>query len=265
MGALGIVLLVTGTSDLWMSFRAGRRGRVHVWLTGAVGVLLSLALLYLAGGDLKNHWLLPVVTMAVLACWSSGADSKKSNGSQTGIVFLAGALLVGGVLYLMAGYWPSFSGGPLLQLLNRSPFALLNQLGVEEFLLFSGLAAVQIETGNILVRRILTATGVSSSVDDPRMSAGRIIGPIERALIFAFAVAGQLAAAALIASAKSILRFPEITKAARNGEGEGETESTDQGIPLDPFNASEYFLLGSLASWAIAILPVLLVGGMFGS
>lgn len=98
------------------------------------------------------------------------------------------------------------------------------------------------------------------------MKAGRIIGPIERVLIFAFAVAGQLAAAALIASAKSILRFPEVTQAARNGEGRGEGDgSTEQGIPLDPFKASEYYLLGSLASWAIAIIPVLLVTGIIGS
>ena len=66
------------------------------------------------------------------------------------------------------------------------------------------------------------------------MGAGRWIGVLERLIIYVLVVADETAAAALVVTAKSILRFPEIT-----GD--------------EPHLDAEYVLIGSLASWLVAI------------
>lgn len=63
--------------------------------------------------------------------------------------------------------------------------------------------------------------------------AGTLIGWFERALFFAFLVAGQPQAAAVALAAKSFARFPSLSK-------------HEEGF-------AEYFLIGTLASLAIAV------------
>lgn len=64
--------------------------------------------------------------------------------------------------------------------------------------------------------------------------AGRWIGTLERLIIVLLVVGDEAGAAALVVAAKAILRFPEIT-----GE--------------EPHLSAEYVLIGSLASWLVAI------------
>ncbi len=75
-----------------------------------------------------------------------------------------------------------------------------------------------------------------------RLKGGRLLGPMERLLILGLGLAGQLAAATAVVAAKSIIRFPEINaqKARENG-----------GIGID--EVTEYFLVGSFASWILAL------------
>jgi hypothetical protein len=65
---------------------------------------------------------------------------------------------------------------------------------------------------------------------------------MERLLILGFAVAGQLTAAAIVVSAKSLLRFPEISRSDRRIDA-----------------VTEYFLVGSMSSWLIALAPTVLL------
>lgn len=64
--------------------------------------------------------------------------------------------------------------------------------------------------------------------------AGRWIGILERLLIFLLVVGDEAGAAALVVAAKAILRFPEITG-------------------KEPHLNAEYVLIGSLASWLMAV------------
>ncbi len=64
--------------------------------------------------------------------------------------------------------------------------------------------------------------------------AGRWIGNLERLLIFLLVVGDEAGAAALVVAAKAILRFPEITG-------------------KEPHLSAEYVLIGSLASWLLAV------------
>lgn len=72
-----------------------------------------------------------------------------------------------------------------------------------------------------------------SGDDTVRLKGGRLIGPIERLLLAGFAVAGAFPVVAALIAAKGIVRFPEIRR-----------ETTGY--------QAEYFLIGSLVSWAMA-------------
>lgn len=69
------------------------------------------------------------------------------------------------------------------------------------------------------------------------VGAGMLIGWLERAIVFAFVLAGQPTAAVLVLTAKSVARFPALR---RNEEG-----------------FAEYFLIGSLTSLAAALAAAL--------
>lgn len=84
-----------------------------------------------------------------------------------------------------------------------------------------------------------------------------MIGAIERLLIYGLAVVGEPTAAALIVSAKSLLRFPELSKVARQPDGGEEGEGSTEAAAVD--YVTEYFLLGSLVSWFVALASALLV------
>lgn len=73
------------------------------------------------------------------------------------------------------------------------------------------------------------ATAKFQSLDD----AGRYIGWFERAVLFAFVVGGEPEAAAVALAAKSFARFPTLSERHKG--------------------FAEYFLIGSLASLAIAV------------
>jgi hypothetical protein len=109
---------------------------------------------------------------------------------------------------------------------------------------------LQFVTGNQLVRLVLGSVGAVKPEGQPqpsdRLKGGRLLGPMERVLILGLGLAGQLAAATAVVAAKSIIRFPEINaqKARENG---------NIGIDFDLGDITEYFLVGSFASWIIAL------------
>ncbi|MCS6546970.1 hypothetical protein NYS50_03680 [Curtobacterium flaccumfaciens pv. flaccumfaciens] len=83
-------------------------------------------------------------------------------------------------------------------------------------------------------------TGRAADEDDDQpgdrtvtLKGGRMIGPIERLLLAGFSLAGAFPVVAALIAAKGIVRFPEIRR-----------ETTGY--------QAEYFLIGSLVSWAMA-------------
>ena len=113
-------------------------------------------------------------------------------------------------------------------------------------LMVVGAVLLQFVTGNQLVRLVLSSVGAVKPEGQPqpsdKLKGGRLLGPMERLLIFGLGLAGQLAAATAVVAAKSIIRFPEINaqKARENGN-----------IGID--DITEYFLVGSFASWIVAL------------
>lgn len=96
-------------------------------------------------------------------------------------------------------------------------------------------------SGNAIVRLFLALAGTPAAAES-ELRGGRVIGPLERSLIFVLVLAGALTGAAIVAGAKGLLRFPEL-----NREG-GRIHVV-----------TEYLLVGSLSSWFLALSVALLV------
>jgi uncharacterized membrane protein len=104
--------------------------------------------------------------------------------------------------------------------------------------------------GGSVVAWILTpfTSALEEELESSRVNlanGGRYIGWFERAVLFAFVVAGQPDAAAIALAAKSFARFPTL----REGH---------EGF-------AEYFLIGSLASLALAVAAAVAVRAALGA
>ncbi|QIG38074.1 hypothetical protein G5T42_00050 [Microbacterium sp. 4R-513] len=82
---------------------------------------------------------------------------------------------------------------------------------------------------------------------EPSLKGGRLIGPLERILVFALTLAVMYPLLAAVLAAKGIVRFPEISRDSAAG------------------NRAEYFLIGSLVSWVIALAGAFLVWWAFAT
>ena len=101
-----------------------------------------------------------------------------------------------------------------------------------------GVALVQLATANVAVRLVLDAVGVPAVPNEKQLKGGRLLGPMERLFIVGLGAAGAITAAAIVVAAKGLLRFPELQ---RGIEERG------------PSDVTEYFLIGSFASWLVAL------------
>jgi hypothetical protein len=121
---------------------------------------------------------------------------------------------------------------------------LLSAVPADRFLLLLGVVLVQLSTGNVVVRLVLTATGTINPARDAmsqpelRLKGGRLLGPMERVLILGLGLAGHVTAAGLVVAAKGLLRFPELSSKL-------EQERVHR--------LTEYFLVGSFVSWLLAL------------
>ena len=76
---------------------------------------------------------------------------------------------------------------------------------------------------------------------EPDLKGGRLIGPLERVFVFAMMLAAAHTLVAAVLAAKGIVRFPEISR----DDGSG--------------GRAEYFLVGSMVSWGLALAGAVLV------
>ena len=97
--------------------------------------------------------------------------------------------------------------------------------------------SAQLSTGNVLVRLVLDAVGVPAASNEKQLRGGRLLGPMERLFLLLLTSVGQLGAGAVVVAAKGLLRWPELKRTSESG----------------PTDVSEYFLIGSLASWLVAL------------
>ena len=200
-----------------------------------------------------------IALVAVTRLWKTDGRSKKTWGAQRQLLLLAGFVSTAIILPLFLNsptggqleVWASKIGGT-----EKDGKMVMTALCLGVFLTTSS---------NTVVRLLLTSNGIPSSPTDPpqtstptagidttsivamsrKFRGGRIIGALERLFIFALALAGEPTAAALVISAKGLLRYSSAVQ----------TNSTTTSLD----EQSEYLVVGSLASWGLALAAVLLI------
>lgn len=222
----GIVLLCVGIADLIRLYTA--RG----WRAACFAVAALLVLLGSAGAD-AAVW--SFVGFAVAAVWVIANPERR--GGRAG---LWPVVLVAAVCLVAVAQSGARSGqGPLGALWpERSP---LGAVSLDVAVLVLGAVVFLLESGNVIVRAALRGGDVPDEEDRPALKGGRLIGPLERALVFALTLTGAFTLLAAVLAAKGIVRFPEISR-----DGDGGTRA-------------EYFLVGSLVSWVTALGAAFLV------
>ncbi|MGM1016725.1 MAG: hypothetical protein ACQEW8_04225 [Actinomycetota bacterium] len=246
----GLVLLTVGAVDLVRQFVPRR------WIG-----YLAVAVVVLALGSASAAVLPMLFALAAGALWVwSMPDHRDSRLTFWPAVALAVLSVLAVVLLgdrtdpgLVGRVWEISSPfGPI-------PFDLA--------ILVVGIMAFLLESGNLIVRAALSGEHTWRPDDDPVESSdadptadppvptagsevrpvgggfkgGRLIGPLERVVVFLLTLTGAYTLLAAVLAAKGIVRFPEISK-------DGETGAR-----------AEYFLVGSLVSWVIALGAAFLV------
>lgn len=253
----GFILLAVGAADLVRQF-APRR-----W----IGYLAAAVVLLLLGS--VSDALLPMIAAlvaGVLWIWCMPDDRPSRAGFWPAVVL---AVVVVGAVIWTGGRDHAGLVGEVWQL--RSPFG---EVSFDLAMLVLGVAAFLLESGNLVVRAALDgehtwrpaeqtadpapadaapadpvppapapvgpvsiAPVSTEAAPDPRtgFKGGRLIGPLERMLVLILTLAAAYPLLAAMLAAKGIVRFPEISR-------DGETGAR-----------AEYFLVGSLVSWVIAL------------
>jgi hypothetical protein len=238
VSAVAVLLIAIGVAD------AVRRVTRAAWIAPTTVPVVVVICAALAGlwhlGDLP---LLVIAAAAGVAWVVLGARSDRSGDHQGAPLVIFGAALA--TLFVLSG-WGSEVGGLVARWAEWVGIPGIGDIGPNRLLMVVGVVLLQVVTGNQLVRLVLGSVGAVKPEGQPqpsdRLKGGRLLGPMERILILGLGLAGQLAAATAVVAAKSIIRFPEINaaKARENGN-----------IGIDA--VTEYFLVGSFASWIIAL------------
>jgi hypothetical protein len=237
MSWIGILLIGFAVADLTHSVRRTR------FLPECVGALVALVVGLLAGlTSGRDVAALLVIAVLVLlwgqtVTWGFGHPAQQAAWLPLGLLTVSLAAAVG--CSGLAGE----ASGPLERWLGSVSLPSLAGADPDRFLLLLGAFAIQLSTGNVLVRLVLKSTGTIHPLADgalppTQLKGGRLLGPLERLLILVLTLGGQVTAASVVVAAKGLLRFPELSS---RHEQQQVHEMT------------EYFLLGSFVSWLVAL------------
>ncbi len=241
MSAVAVLLIAIGIAD------ACRRLTHTRWIPPASAPVVVVTCAALSGlwhlGDIA----LLVVAAAAAASWEWLCMRAERTGKHQGAPLVVFGAAIG-VLIMLSG-WGSPVTGVVERWSNWAGLPGLDSVDPTRLLTVIGVVLLQLVTGNQLVRLVLSSVGAVKPAGQPqpsdRLKGGRLLGPLERLLILGLGLGGQLAAAGAVIAAKSIIRFPELSaqKARENGD-----------VGID--EVTEYFLVGSLASWLVALSGV---------
>jgi hypothetical protein len=252
--AVGIWLVSIGLADLVAGLSGEPKAGPRTIGAIVTGFVAPLVLGLVAGATTSTLLLLTLLTGVTIAVW---IGVRRDPSRMTALRALDALLFVlaAFVAVSLFGAEPvsSFGHEPILARgLHVLPFPLVAGASLERAFFVAGVLTMLFATSNAIVRLVLTAMGTRFSNAEQRLRGGRVIGPLERVLIFGLGLAGQATAAALVIGAKGLLRYPELN-GLRNEPGAA-------GPPARTIDVvTEYLLIGSLTSWLLALFPLVLV------
>ena len=237
---LALLLIGVAVADLGHSVRPVR------WVPELVGagVVVVLGLLGgLTGGRDVLAWL--VIALVVVGWGRVVREGFGVGRPEWPLALLGGALLAAVVASPLAGT----VDGPLADWLAELPWPRVARAAPDTALLVLGGFLVQLSTGNVVVRLVLAATDTVNPARPDRgvsvrLKGGRLLGPMERLVIFGLGLGGYVTAASLVIAAKALIRWPEL-QSFREGGGAGDGPTIDE--------VTEYFLVGSFVSWLVSL------------
>lgn len=206
----------------------------------AIGVTGTVALAALAGATVCQALAVAAGSVVVLGLWVS-FDYPPLDGSPAQPLAWLAVVLV--ALFACSGSADAISG-PLARWYEQLSFGFVESVPIDQFVLGVSAALFMTASGNRIVRSVLAAADVSLK-NESDVPGGRALGPLERLIVFAIVLAADPAAAAIVITGKGLLRFPEIRR--ENDDDTG------------PDARTEYFLIGTFVSLAIAALLAVLV------
>ena len=241
---LGLVLLSLGATDLVAGSLSGEpRSARSVILGGAVASVLTVAGAWLSGLAGSRSMLFVLLTSGGTICWLglrvTSAGRPPEPQQLRAALFLWALLLAVTVGWFWT--WPVELHETLVRYAGYFVPGAHSSLAVERTVLLVGILVALVATSNAIVRAVLQLAAPSFRQSEKTVRGGRVIGALERTLVFSLAISGEPLAAAVIVSAKGLLRFPELSRA-------------DHDISA----ITEYLVLGSLLSWFLALAPAML-------
>ncbi|AGZ50901.1 hypothetical protein PJK45_11725 [Mycobacterium kansasii] len=236
MSAVAVLLIAVGIADGW------RRLSRAVWPPLVTGPAVVVACAALCGlWHARDIVPLGLAVLAAVAWEVSCLRSERTGRHQRPaltvmVVALAVLIILSGLGSHAGGVAARWAHWVALPLGTVTPTRLLMVVGV---------VLLQLATGNQLIRLVLGAVGAVRPAGQPqpsdKLKGGRVLGPMERLLILSLGLGGQVGAAGAVVAAKGLIRFPELSaQKGRNGE-----------VGID--EVTEYFLVGSFASWLLAL------------
>lgn len=241
MGAVGAWLAAMGLCDLVAGLDGSVASRPRAIAGSMIAVLVAAALGWWMGFPLDAALLLVAITAITSTVWLWSRTPRVWTAKRA-VLILASAVTSIVLMLARSGAWPDTADSPAEEWLRAQPFDALGDVTVGFVITILGGVLFLQATANAIVRLLLRVAGTPPSSEQP-LRGGRIIGPLERTLIFSLALAGEPTAAALVVSAKGLLRFPEMSREEKSR------------IHV----ATEYFLVGSLVSWLLALAAAGLV------
>lgn len=229
---LALWLVVVGLCDLLRAARDVTTSGRRALISGIGAVLLLLAALAVDVPPARTV-LLFTGWVACFLLWVLGSAQALTRGSPVARV----TAFVGIGLGVAFGVLGADLVGPVRATLP----GVLAGVGTERVTLLLGVLLVQLATANVVVRLLLDTVGVPAAANEKTLKGGRVLGPMERLFIVGLGVAGHATTASIVVAAKGLLRFPELQRE----------------VP-GPSDVTEYFLIGSFASWLLALSGVAL-------
>jgi hypothetical protein len=238
---LGILLAAIGAGDV-LRVTLSKGLPVAVRLGIVVAVDLGLLLIGLLVG-VAPWWLVALATVP-LALWRTSirttqtqpglASRRELSPTRPGMLLIAlfFIAIVGFASEAYSQGW--FTTDDAVSSTEAEASILAAGLGI--FLTVSSNALVRAALDRDAPRQDTTPDNGPTILTAPQLKGGRWIGPLERLALAGLLAAGAYPVAAGVIAAKGIVRFPEIQADSESG------------------NKAEYFLVGSLVSWTLALI-----------
>ena len=217
MSVVALLLAGVGLADLLPRWR--HAGALLAVVGGALGL----------GAGWHTLWI-ALLALLVVVVWLDAAAHRSAAGTRVLALVLLGLLAASPAL--------RFSDAPLQRWYDGLPVPGLATVPLERAALAVGVLLFLTTAANVVVRQALGVVGPHVLEEEHSLKGGRLLGPLERWLVFGFAVAGHVAALGALVAAKGILRFPEISRDTADGM------------------RAEYVLVGSFVSWTLALAVV---------